>query len=104
MTPEMQKMLDRELDAALESGDAQLVDRALINSQKALADCQMKTAERVKTIAADHPVLVEDVKEIKALVSAARRKALDVGLSALKWIALGGGGVEFLRYLVTGHP
>ena len=101
MTKEMQELIDRELNAALESGDAKLVDRALINSQRALADCQLKTAERVKTIAADHPVLVEDVKEIKALVTAARRKALDVGLSALKWILLGGGGVEFLRYLVT---
>ena len=68
----MQELIDRELNAALESGDAKLVDRALINSQRALADCQLKTAERVKTIAADHPVLVEDVKEIKALVSAAR--------------------------------
>lgn len=104
MTKEMQELIDRELNAALESGDAKLVDRALINSQRALADCQLKTAERVKTIAADHPVLVEDVKEIKALVSAARRKAFDVGLSALKWIIVGGGGVEFLRYLVTGHP
>ena len=104
MTKEMQELIDRELNAALESGDAKLVDRALINSQRALADCQLKTAERVKIIAADHPVLVEDVKEIKALVSAARRKALDVGLSALKWIVVGGGGVEFLLYLVTGHP
>ena len=104
MTKEMQELLNRELDAALEAGDAKLVDRALINSQKALADCQLKTAERVKTIAADHPVLVEDVKEIKALVTAARRKALDVGLSALKWIIVGGGGVEFIRYFLTGHP
>lgn len=104
MTKEMQELIDRELNAALESGDAKLVDRALINSQRALADCQLKTAERVKTIAADHPVLVEDVKEIKALVTAARRKAWDIGLSAIKWILLGGGGAEFLRYLVTGHP
>ena len=104
MTKEMQELIDRELNAALESGDAKLVDRALINSQRALADCQLKTAERVKTIAADHPVLVEDVKEIKALVTAARRKAWDIGLSALKWIIVGGGGVEFIRYLATGHP
>lgn len=104
MTKELKEALDRELDIALDSGDAKLIDRAIINSNKALADCQMKTAERVKTIAADHPVLVEDVKEIKALVSAARRKALDVGLSALKWIVVGGGGVEFIRYLATGHP
>ena len=104
MTKELKEARDRELDIALDSGDAKLIDRAIINSNKALADCQMKTAERVKTIAADHPVMVEDVKEIKALVSAARRKALEVGLSALKWILLGGGGAEFIRYLVTGHP
>ena len=102
MTKELKEALDRELDAALESGDARLIDRAIINSQKASQDCQLKTAERVKVIALDHPVLVADVKEIKELVSTAKRKALDVGLSALKWIALGGGGVEFLRYLITG--
>ena len=74
MTKEMQELIDRDLNAALESGDAKLVDRALINSQRALADCQLKTAERVKSIAADHPVLLEDVKEIKALVAAARAR------------------------------
>ena len=104
MTQEMKELIDRELDAALESGDAKLIDRAVINAHKAVADCQLKTAERVKIIAADHPVLVEDVKEIKALVTAARRKAWDIGLSAIKWILLGGGGVEFIRYLATGHP
>ena len=101
---EMQELIDRDLNAALESGDAKLVDRALINSQRALADCQLKTAERVKAIAADHPVLVRDVKEIKVLVQKAKRKVWEVGLSALKWIIVGGGGVEFIRYLVTGHP
>lgn len=104
MTKEMKELIDRELDAALESGDAKQIDRAVINAQKAVADCQLKTAERVKVIALDHPVLVADVKEIKQLVTAAKRKALDVGLSAVKWILLGGGGVEFVRYLITGHP
>ena len=104
MTQELKRALDRELAAALESGDAKMIDRAVINAQKAVADCQLKTAERVKTIALDHPILVQDVKDIKELVTAAKRKAWDIGLSALKWIALGGGGVEFLRYLITGHP
>ena len=104
MTQELKEALDRELDAALESGDAKMIDCAIIHAQKSVADCQLKTAERVKTIAADHPVLVQDVKDIKELVTAAKRKAIDVALSALKWIALGGGGVEFLRYLITGHP
>ena len=104
MTKELKEALDRELDAALESGDAKMIDRAVINAQKAVADCQLKTAERVKTIAQDHPILVQDVKDIKELVTAAKRKALDVGMSAVKWILLGGGGGEFLRYLITGHP
>lgn len=104
MTKEMKELIDRELDAALESGDAKQIDRAVINAQKAVADCQLKTAERVKVIALDHPVLVADVKEIKQLVTAAKRKAWDIGLSAIKWILLGGGGVEFVRYLITGHP
>ena len=103
MTKEMKELIDRDLEAALDSGDPKQIDRAVINAQKAVADCQLKTAERVKVIALDHPILVEDVKEIKALVTAAKRKALDVGLSALKWIALGGGGVEFLRYVLTGN-
>lgn len=103
MTKEMKELIDRELDAALESGDAKQIDRAVINAQKAVADCQLKTAERVKVIALDHPVLVADVKEIKNLVSTAKRKAWDVGLSAIKWIFLGGGGVEFVRYLITGR-
>ena len=102
MTKELKEALDRELDAALESGDPKMVDRAVINAQKAVADCQLKTAERVKTIAADHPQLVADVKDIKGLVTAARRKAWDVAVSAFKWILLGGGGAEFIRYLATG--
>ena len=101
MTKEMQELIDRELNAALESGDAKLVDRALINSQRALAGCQLKTAERVKAIAADHPVLVGDVKEIKALVQKAKRKVWGVGLTAIKWIIVGGGGAEFIRFLIT---
>ena len=31
MTKEMQELIDRELDDALESGDAKLIDRAVIN-------------------------------------------------------------------------
>ena len=99
MTKEMKELIDRELEAALESGDSKAVDRALINAQKAVADCQLKTAERVKVIASDHPVLVNDVKEIKAIVERARKTMWQVAFNALKWIALGGGGAEFLRWL-----
>ena len=31
MTKEMQELIDRDLNAALESGDAKLVDRTIIN-------------------------------------------------------------------------
>lgn len=104
MTEELKQTLERDLETALESGDSRQIDKALVNSNRAVIACQQKMADRVKTIAADHPVLVEDVKEIKALVTAARRKAWDIGLSALKWIIVGGGGAEFIRYLATGHP
>lgn len=103
MTKELKEALDRELDAALESGDPKQIDRALINSQKAVASCQMKTAERVKVIAADHPLLVQDVRDIKALVSTTRQQLWKVALSAFKWIAIGGGGAEFIRYLASGN-
>ena len=55
MTKEPKEALGRELDAALESGDAKQIDRALINSQKAAptssaagdlagADCHIEDA------------------------------------------------------------
>ena len=99
MTKEMKELIDRDLEAALESGDPRAVDRAVINAQKAVADCQLKTSERVKVIAEDHPALVKDVKEIKAIVERARKTLWQVAFNALKWIALGGGGVEFIRWL-----
>ena len=103
MTEELKETLERELEMALESGDASQIDRALVNSNRAVIACQQKMAERVKTIAADHPILVQDVKDIKELVTVAKRKAWDVAFSALKWIAIGGGGAEFIRYLCNQH-
>ena len=101
MTKELKDALDRELETAYETGDARLIDRALINTNKAVADCQMKMAERVKSIYNDHPVLVNDVKEIKAIVERAKSTAWQIGLNAVKWILLGGGATEFIRYLAT---
>ena len=101
MTKEMKELIDRELDAALESGDTAAVDRAIVNAMKASNDCQYKTGDRMKVIAADHPILVNDVKEIKSLVAAAKRTAWQIGLNAVKWIVLGGGATEFIRYLAT---
>ena len=101
MTKEMKELIDRELDAALESGDTAAVDRAIVNAMKASNDCQYKTGDRMKVIALDHPVLVNDVKEIKELVTAAKKSIRRVAFDALKWIILGGGGAEFIRYLAT---
>lgn len=104
MTEELKQTLERDLETALESGDSRQIDKALVNSNRAVIACQQKMADRVKAIAADYPVLVEDVKEIKALVQKAKRKAWEVALTAIKWIVVGGGGAEFIRYLATGHP
>ena len=101
MTLELKEALDRELDMALASGDPKQIDRALINSQKAVQDCQLKSAERIKVIAADHPVLVQDVKDIKDIVAKAKRRFRDVAFTAVKWIVVGGGGAEFIRYLIN---
>lgn len=50
MTEELQRALDRQLDEALESGDAMRISRAQANILKSLMDCQRKTAERVKRL------------------------------------------------------
>ena len=50
MTTEMQEHLERLLDSAKTPEE---IDRAMIASMKALIDCQRKTAERVKTLAAE---------------------------------------------------
>lgn len=41
MTKEMQELIDRELNAALESGDAKLVDRALVGKARPTASSRM---------------------------------------------------------------
>ena len=50
MTEELQHSLERELEAALASGDDKRLDRAHSNIMLALIDCQRKTAERVKEL------------------------------------------------------
>jgi len=50
MTEELQRALDRQLDEAIESGDALRITRAQANILKSLMDCQRKTAERVKKL------------------------------------------------------
>jgi len=101
MTPELKNLLDAEMEAAMESGDADRIRDAVAHATKALCDCQMKTADRVKTIASDHPQLVKDVKAIKEIVEGGKRKIIEVAASAVKWIIVGGGGAEFVRWLVT---
>jgi len=103
MTAELKAALDSEMEAALESGDTDRIRDAVAHSTKALCDCQMKTADRVKIIAKDHPQLVNDVKEIKELVAKGHRKLIEAGLAALKWLVIGGGGAEFVRWYFTNH-
>lgn len=103
MTQELKNLLDAEMEAALESGDTDRIRDAVAHSTKALCDCQMKTADRVKVIASDHPVLVNDVKEIKQLIKEGKRKVWEIAASALKWILLGGGLTEFARWYVSAH-
>ena len=50
MTLELQQTLGRELDDAINSGDAKRIDRAHSNILLALIDCQRKTADRVKEL------------------------------------------------------
>ena len=101
MTIELKEALERELATALESGDPKQIDKALVNSNRAVISCQQKMAERVKLIAKDHPMLVSDVKEIKSIVENAKRTAWQIGFNAVKWIVLGGGATEFVRWLVS---
>jgi len=103
MTQELKNLLDAEMEAALESGDTDRIRDAVAHSTKALCDCQMKTADRVKVIASDHPALVNDVKEIKQLIKEGKRKVWEIAASALKWILLGGGLTEFARWYASAH-
>lgn len=50
MTVEQQSSLQRELEGAMASGDAQRIRCAHSNILLALMDCQQKTAKRVKSL------------------------------------------------------
>ena len=50
MTKEMRDLLVDQLDAAKTSEE---IDRAMVGGMKAMVDCQFKTSERVKSIAAE---------------------------------------------------
>lgn len=101
MTKELKNQLDAEMESALESCDTDRIRDAVAHSTKALCDCQMKTADRVKVIAANHPILVNDVKEIKQFIKDGKRKFVEIAFSAFKWILLGGAGTEFIRFYLT---
>lgn len=89
MTKEMQELIDRELNAALESDDAKLVERALINSQRALIDCQRKTAERVKDLVARADATSQRVKGAQAI------------LAILRYVVAMGGGAAIVKLLAA---
>ena len=101
MTIELKEALDAEMDAAMESGDQERINIAQLHYNKAMADCQFKTATRVKDIARDVPEIKEDVKEVKSIVERGKKAFRTVAWSAVKWIVAGGAGAEFARYLIT---
>lgn len=100
MTKELKDALDAEMEAALDSGDTDRIRDAVAHSTKALCDCQMKTAERVKVIVADHPQLVNDVKAIKALLERGKQTLWHFVKEIGKYLLFGGGAVELLRWML----
>lgn len=86
MTPEMKELLTARLDAAKTHDE---MDAALVESMKALVDCQCKTAQRVKEMREE---------------SAAQKNRRD----GAKWLwgllamfASSGGGAIILKLLAT---
>lgn len=58
MTIEQQESLTRELDGAMQSGDAKRITCAQSNILLAVMDCQRKTSERVKRLGWKFTLLV----------------------------------------------
>ena len=69
MTIELKEALDLEMDSAMSSGDQSRINIAQIHYNKAMADCQFKTAQRVKEIALATPEIQSDVKAIRAALA-----------------------------------
>jgi len=70
MTQELKDSLERQLQAARESGDDQQVHAAMCMATIALMDCQMKTATRVKEERTD---MYELKRELAAKFSEVRQ-------------------------------
>lgn len=89
MTAEMQKILDSELDDAMEANDEPRIMRVSARILSALMDCQRKTAERVK----DHLVECDRLKQ--------RFDGAKSLWAALRYIVAAGGGAALLKLLGT---
>jgi hypothetical protein len=86
MTKEMRDLLVDQLDAAKTSEE---IDRAMVGGMKAMVDCQFKTSERVKSIAAER----EAEKN--------RREGAKWLWGVLASIASAGGGAVILKLLAA---
>ena len=70
MTAELRDAINAEMREARESGDQNRINIAQEHYNRAMCDCQYKTAQRVKEIKADVDEMKSDIKEIKAAVTA----------------------------------
>lgn len=100
MTRELKEALDAEMDSAIESMDQERINVAQAHYNKAMSDCQFKTADRVKNIDSLIKPMSEDVKSIKSAIEGGKKKLMKIAFNAVKWIVIGGGGTEFVRYLM----
>ncbi len=65
MTTELKDALTRRLEEAVESGDTKEIQRAHTAIDKAMMDCQLKTANRVKEMVAKIDEVVNMAKGAK---------------------------------------
>lgn len=115
MTLEMQQMLEREMDDALELEDSSrrcdAVQTVILHYLRALTDCQRKTAERVKELVKVHDsvgALEESQKDVETRVTelVADRDRMRARVAAVNWIgrsvagfAAAGGFVVLVKIL-----
>lgn len=112
MTIELKELINQQLDDAMSSGDQNLFNKAVCQYSKAMSDCQYKTASRVKDIAAEHPSLIENVKQTKEkvdqistliLTSKAKAEGAAMIWKVLRYVATfgGGAGLPFLMQILS---
>jgi hypothetical protein len=93
MSPEMKDLLTKRLDEATTPDE---MDKALVESMKALVDCQCKTAERVKEMR-------EGARE-EALAKKNKIEGVSWLWGVLAAFAASGGGATILKLLEHWKP